>query len=244
MDTGGLLGPKYSYADELAGPSELNITRDGSFAGITRAVGGISYYVDAIGFGESSSMSKSMGMPDQAPMGIQYFTKTGMPCSNGADMYEYVSTVPGGLGGRVGNEVEKSLGVKLRGLGPGILQDAVGALNPLPIFRSVVGSGYPRCKKVTLPVGDLRGQIRSTYDPTNVWIKDPFKTLNGRPSQTRWVFDEYISQEDYDATPKTEKPNVLPETEGFVGSIGGAPTVAAGVLFAALFLGVVYSQTK
>lgn len=243
MDTGGLLGPTYSYADELATPSELNIRRDGSFEGINRAVGGVSYYVDAIGFGESSSMSKTMGMPNQQPLGIQYFTKTGMACSNGADMFEYVSTVPGGLGGRVGNEVQTALGVKLRGLGPGILEDAVSALNPLPIFRSVMGSGYPKCKKMTLPVGDLRGRIRSDYNPNNLWVSDPFKTINGRPSQTRWVFDQYISQEDYDATPKTEKPNVLPQTEGF--AVGGAPTVAAGVLFAALFLGVVaYSQTK
>jgi hypothetical protein len=189
-------------------------------------------------------MSKSMGMPNQSAMGIQYFMKTGMTCSNGADMYEYVSTVPSGLGGRIGSEVEKSLGVRMRGLGPGILEDAVGALNPMPMFRSVMGSGYPKCRKVTLPVGDLRGQIRSTYDPNNVWITDPSKVVNGRPSQTRWVFDRYITQEEYDAEGKTEQANVLPQTEGFAGSVGGASTVAAGVLFAALFLGVVYSQTK
>lgn len=242
MDTGGLLGPNYSYADELATPSELGIKRDGSFNGIMRAVGGVSYYVDSIGFGETTGMSKNMGMPDQTPLGIQYFIKTGMTCSNGADMYEYVSTVPNGLSGRVGEEVERTLGVRMRGMGPGILEDAVGALNPLPMLKSAMGSGYPKCKKVTSPVGDLRGRI-SGYN-NNQWIKDPVRTVNGRPSQTRWVFDKYISQEEYDAEIKTPtvKAGTLPDTEGFVGRSGrlgrsGEPIVA-GMIFAALFLGV------
>jgi len=242
MDTGDLLGPKYSFADELATPSELGIGRDGSFDGIMRAVSGVNYYVDAIGFGEATGLAKMNGM-NQVPLGIQYFMKTGATCSNGADMYEYVSTIPKGLTGRVGEEVQRTLGVKLQGLAPGIMGDAVGALNPLPLFKSVIGSGYAQCKKVTLPVGDLKGQVRSGFDPTNVWITDPYKVVNGSPSQTRWVMDKYISQEEYDATPKTEQPGILPNTEGFSGdsenSGNSGNRIAAGVLFAALFLGAV-----
>ena len=236
MDTGGLLGPKYSFADQLATPSELGIGRDGSFDGIMRAVAGVNYYVDAIGFGEATGLAKMNGM-EQVPLGIQYFMKTGASCSNGADMYEYVSTVPKGLPGRVGDEIQKTMGVKFRGLAPGIVEDATSALNPLPLFQSVIGSGYAQCKKVTLPVGDLKGQVQSSYDPSNVWITDPYKVVNGAPSQTRWVLDKYIGQEEYDATPKTEKPGVLPNTEGFSGDSGSR--IAAGVLFAALFLGAV-----
>ena len=236
MDTGGLLGPKYSFADELSTPSELGIGRDGSFGGIMRAVAGVNYYVDAIGFGEATALAKMNGM-DQVPLGIQYFMKTGATCSNGADMYEYISTIPQGLPGRVGAEVQKTMGVQFRGLAPGIMGDAASALNPLPLFQSVMGSGYAQCKKVTLPVGDLKGQVRSGFDPSNVWVTDPYKVVNGAPSQTRWVMDKYISQEEYDATPKTEKSGVLPNTEGFSGDSGNR--IAAGVLFAALFLGAV-----
>ena len=236
MDTGSLLGPKYSFADQLATPSELGIGRDGSFDGIMRAVAGVNYYVDAIGFGEATGLAKMNGM-EQVPLGIQYFMKTGATCSNGADMYEYVSTIPKGLPGRVGDEIQKTMGVKFRGLAPGIVEDAASALNPLPLFQSVIGSGYARCKKVTLPVGDLKGQVQSWYDPSNVWITDPYKVVNGAPSQTRWVLDKYIAQEEYDATSKTEQPGVLPNTEGFSGD--SRNTMAAGVLFAALFLGAV-----
>ena len=70
MDTGGLLGPKYSFADELKTPSEMGINQDGSFDGIMRSVAGINYYTDAIGFGESTLLAKGQGM-NQNPLGIR-----------------------------------------------------------------------------------------------------------------------------------------------------------------------------
>lgn len=241
MDTGGLLGPKYSFADELKTPSELGIGRDGSIGGIMRAVGGINYYVDAIGFGQPTMMSKMMGM-NQNPLGIRYFIKTGQTCDNGADMYEYVSTVPNGLPGRVGDEIQKTLGVKFRGLAPGIVEDAAGALNPMPLFNAVIGSGYAKCKKVTLPVGDMNGQVRSGFDQNNVWIKDDYKVINGLPHQTRWVFDSYESMDQYDAAAKTEQAGVLPQTEGFMDShIYSKRTqiISAGILLSALIMGFI-----
>lgn len=234
MDTGGLLGPKYSYADELKTPSEMGIGRDGSFDGIMRAVGGINYYVDAIGFGEATMLAEKMGM-HQSPLGIRYFIKTGQTCSNGADMYEYISTVPSGLPGRVGKEIKQALKVDFRGLAPGIIEDAAGALNPLPLFKSVTGSGYAKCKKVTLPVGNMNGEVRSSFDPNNVWIPDNYKVVDGvGPTQTRWVYDSDVTMEQYDADAKTERPGVLPE-----GFRNQGANLTAGVLFAALCLGMI-----
>jgi hypothetical protein len=237
-----MLGPTYNYADELASPSELGIGRNGSIDGIMRAVAGVNYYVDAIGFGDATMLAKGMGL-NQQPLGIRYFMKTGQQCSNGADMYEYINTIPPPMTGRVGNEVRNGLGVDMRGLAPGIVNDAAGALNPMPMFNSIVGGGYARCKKVTRPVGDLRNSVRSRYDKNNVWITDSWNSINGTPAQTRWVMDKYISQEEYDATPKTEKAGQPPATggsfsEGFLGS-NPENKVAAGLLFTALFLGIV-----
>jgi len=234
----GLLGPKYDYADELYAPSELGIGRDGSFDGIMRAVGGINYYVDAIGFGESTMIARDMGM-DQQPLGIRYFMKTGQTCSNGADMYDYVSTIPPGLKGRIGNEVKNALGVDMKGLAPGIVSDAAGALNPLPMFKAVMDGGYPQCKKVTLPVGDMRNAIRSRFAENSAWITEPVKMQGNTPVQTRWIFDKYLSQEQWDAAPKTEKAGTLPE--GFTDYHNGGMSnkMAAGALFAVLALGLI-----
>ncbi len=83
----------------------------------------------------------------------------------------------------------------------------------------------------------MKGQVRSSFDAKNVWITDPYKVVGGAPSQTRWVLDKYISQEEFDAAPKTEKADVIPDTEGF--AVNSSNPVAAGILFAALFLGFV-----
>jgi hypothetical protein len=256
-----IMGPSFSYADELATPSEMGIGRDGSFNGIMRAASGVNYYVDSIGFGQATGLAKLNGM-DQKPLGIKYFLKTGQICSNGADMYEYIDTVPKGLPGRVGNEIKKTMGVDFRGLAPGIIEDSASALNPLPLFKSVIGSGYARCKKERLPVGDTNNSVKSRHvvdGKQQTWIKDPVEMVNGVPHQTRWVFDQYISVDEYEKTPDTEMPgkNLVREEdvnieeeikklipvnpfkkEGFT-DVNRENKIAAGVLFAALFLGMV-----
>jgi hypothetical protein len=225
--------PKYSYADEMMSPREIGIKRDGSFDGIMRAVAGINYYADTIGFGESTMYAKSQNF-QQSPLGIRYFLDTGATCSNGAKMYEYVDTVPKGLGGRVGEEV-KAMGLpQLRGLGPGIVEDAASALNPVPLMNAMVRGGYARCKQVSLPVGDAEGRLASRFNPKEPWIQGSTIQVNGKPHQKRWVFDDWISASDYEATPKTGG-----DTEGFTVSLKtsqAAALVLLGTLLAAVWL--------
>lgn len=252
MDTGGLLGPKYDYGDEQASPSNLGINRGDTFESVERAVAGVNYYVDTIGFGHATGLAKDNRL-FQRPLGIRYFMKTGSKCSNGADMYEYIDTIPKGLPGRVGDEIQRTLGVPFQGLAPGIMEDAVKALNPLPLFKSAMGTGYARCKKVSLPVGDAWGRTQSWYNPNNKYTEGAVEPGPFGAQQTRWIFDSYISQEDYDKVEKTEDTVLAAAvakkreevaaaaraeqvaTEGFV---DGRSTVGAGVLFAVLALGL------
>jgi hypothetical protein len=247
-----MLGPEYNYADELKTPSELGIGRDGSFEGIMRAVAGVNYYVDAIGFGQPTGLAKAQGRRmHQQPLGVRFFTKTGATCSNGADMYEYIDTIPKGLGGRVGNEIQKTMGVQFRGLAPGIVEDSASALDPRPFFQAVIGSGYAQCKKVTLPIGDMEGKVQSPYtkdkngQPVRWNGEGPdgeYTLIGGKPHQTRWVFDKYISQDEYNKALKTgaasrERKERKERKEGFANPT--SQRVAAGALFAVLFLGTV-----
>ena len=208
------MGPSYSYADELSTPSELGIGHDGSAEGILKAMAGVNYYTDAIGFGEPTMFAKARAKDDprwrQTPLGIRYFTKTGATCSNGAPMYEYIDTTPPGLPGRVGDEIKRTLGVDMKGLGPGIMYDAAGALDPRPMIKAITGSVYPKCKQVTLPVGDLKGALSSRHGGAP-WITEGDTTFpGGVPSQTRWVYDSDLSQAEYDRTLKSQIPR-----EGF-----------------------------
>lgn len=192
-----LMGPSYDYSGELPVPGNIGVRKGDSLDSVINAVKGAAYYSDMIGFGESSS-SLTQGMPFFA-MGVNYFTKTGATCSNGADMWTYVNGIPTGDSmGKATKKALQSAGLPgLRGLSPGIMEDAQAALNPMPVVNTILGTGYARCKQVTLPVGDHKGALSSSEG--DVWIVDrgDVNRSSGRPQQTKWVLDTWISQDDY-----------------------------------------------
>jgi hypothetical protein len=120
--------------------------------------------------------------------------KTGITCTNGKDMYEYVDSIPKGdaLGKRIGDAIEGTMGVGLKGLGPGMMEDAKSALDPMPILNAVVGNAYPKCKQVRLPVGDQNGQIQSNTG--DIWVETTGLEYDGsQPMQTQWILDKYVA---------------------------------------------------
>ena len=227
-----ILGPKYDYSAEIKTPGDIGVHfGDGSWNGITGAVAGVAYYSDTIGYGEATGLAKGRGLT-QEPLGIRYFIKSGATCSNGQDMYQYADTIPHGLPGRLGAEIQNTLGAKLRGLAPGMFEDAAKALNPMPMFNSMMNSGYARCRKVMLPVGDPEGNIQSP-STGEVWIdtaKERITYPNGKPHASHWIFDSWVTAEQYAKDRKVE---------GFRSSGVGQSKVLAGALFAALFIGLV-----
>jgi len=225
-----ILGPKYDYSAEIPTPKSVGVNfGDGSWNGIKGAMAGVDYYSDTIGFGETTGFAKGAGLT-QEPLGIRYFITSGATCSNGQDMYQYVDTIPHGIPGRLGKEIQDTLGVKLRGLAPGMFEDAAKALNPAPMFNAMVNSGYARCRKVTLPIGDPEGRIQSPV--TGEWWIDPSKENitypNGKPHASHWIFDSWVTADEYAAAKKVE---------GFRDNTGSK--IIAGALFAALFVGLV-----
>ena len=207
-DSPGFFGPAYSFDNEIKSPKEIGVRADGSPGGILDAVSGVNYYSDVIGFGQKTMFN----FTDMQPMGIRYFMPTGSTCSNGAQMWEYVDSIPKGdlLGNRVKTALQDMGLPGMRGLAPGIMEDARDALNPMPIFRAAMGSGYPKCKQVTLPVGDGYGQIASRHDGT-VWIKGK---VDAGPTQTKWVQDKdasgiplFMDRIEYENAPKTLYPD-------------------------------------
>jgi hypothetical protein len=192
------LGPPYDYAGELPIPKNVGVAEGNSLGSVFNAMKGAMYYTDMIGFGESSNRF-TQGMP-LFPMGVNYFVKAGTKCSNGAEMYTYVEGKATGksLGPAVQRALQEQGLPGLRGLAPGILEDAQGALNPLPIVNTLLGTGYAKCKQETKEIGDYKGSLRAA-DGT-VWIPetpDIKRNSSGRPMQTKWVLDRWITQEEY-----------------------------------------------
>jgi hypothetical protein len=195
------IGPDYSYADEMPLPNEVGVRKGNTLSSVTDSVKGVAYYSDMIGFGEASNpLTRSMGKKP-FPMGVNYFMRTMTKCSNGADMWTYINGIPEGtaLGKRV-RDAMQGLGMPaLRGLAPGMLEDAQAALNPTPVLNSLLGTGYAKCKQVRLPVGDNFGRLRSVENKE--WIRPLFpgdiQTVGGRPTQSRWIFDRWMTQDEW-----------------------------------------------
>lgn len=244
------LGPAYDYAGELPTPKYVGVAEGDSLSSVFDAVKGAMYYTDMIGFGDSSNRF-TKGMP-LFPMGINYFVKAGTKCSNGADMYTYVEGIS--KGDIMGSSVKRALAEQglpgLKGLAPGILEDARDALNPLPIVNTVLGSGYAKCKLETKPIGDFKGSLRAT-DGT-IWIPETadIKRVGGRPQQTKWVLSQWISQEEYqresaaaefcaDGSKKADHPGgdcskPASTRSGFVGSMDSVELLLPSVLLVGL----------
>ena len=236
----GFFGSPYSAADQLLTPPQFGCADGDSMDSVIGCVSSVGAYVDTIGFGESSS-SLTAGLPIQ-PLGVNYFMNTGQKCDNGATMYEYFQGIP--EGNALGPKIQKAMSDMglpgLRGLAPGMLEDAENALNPMPMLDAMLGSGFPRCQQVTRQVGDMTGAIADplTGQP---WIENPETAFrrDGLYYQTRWVQAKdangnpiTLDKTTWDATPKTLNPDGTSKVkESFRSMLTSPPSLAVvGIL--------------
>lgn len=210
----GFLGPSYNPADEMYTPAAIGVRRGGDLDDVLGAVKGVIYYGDMMGFGEPSS-GFTRGMPGLRPLGVNYYVNSGLICSNGATMWEYVRTIPDGsaLGQKVKTAIQEVGLPQLRGMAPGILEDAKSALDPFPVINAVIGSGYPKCKLVKNEVGDFDGKIRNV---DGVLMVDEVGLMKegSKHYQERWVQEMdgggwpiQLAYDEWEKAPKTHKEN-------------------------------------
>jgi hypothetical protein len=207
----GIFGPDFSFADQIPLPGQVGVRNGDSFGDVLDSVKAVAFYADTIGFGEPSSFL-TRGMPLK-PLGVNTWLRTGMKCSNGADMWMYQQGIPTGnaLGKRMADGLESAGLPRLRGLAPGILEDVQEALNPAPVLSAVFGSGYPSCRFEEKPVGDQDGKIQNPATKA-YYVENPqtVKQKDGRAVQGRWVQDAMLTKDQWEKTPKTHCPDGYP----------------------------------
>lgn len=244
----GLLGPDYSYADAVKLPGEVGVRDGDTIDSVISAVGGAAYYIDTIGFGQSSNkFSANTGVQ---PLGVNVWMPTGFTCSNGADMWTYLEGIPTGkaFGGKMAAGLASAGLPQLRGLAPGILEDVTGALDPTPIMSAAFGTGYPQCRLTTKRVGDQDGKI-SKVDENGVtiyYIHNPetaFKGADGYYYQSRWTKESEIDQAEWESTEKIYCPNGAAKngdcpSEGFCSPCQTNEKVKQLVLLSAAAIGI------
>jgi hypothetical protein len=205
--TPGLFGPDYSFTDNIAVPNEVGVRQGSDWSSVWDSLKAMGYYIDMIGFGESSSQL-SEGLPVK-PLGVNTWVKTGLTCHNGPDMWVYVQGIPAGtaFGESVANRLAAAGLPALKGLAPGIMEDAESALDPIPALQSVFGSGYPYCEYKVLPVGDQDGNLQNP-ETGNHFTDEP-DTLNGN-MQGRWTQVGSLDHASWINSNKTHCPDGYP----------------------------------
>ena len=239
----GFFGSPYSPADAMMTPGQIGVRVGNSMSDVISAVKGVGFYADQIGFGAPST-GLTQGMPLK-PLGVNYFMKTGMTCSNGAVMWHYMQGIT--QGDALGEKMKKAIAEMglppLQGLAPGMIEDAENALNPGPLLNSLFGTGYPQCRQVNMPVGDAYNRIQDSDTGQN-WIGDQtgLSWQGGVPMQTRWVQDKdtngnpiNLSRDDWIAAPKTFQKDGTPmpatKKEAFQNALTRPSTmIAVGIL--------------
>jgi len=243
----GFFGSPYNPANAMLTPPQIGVKVGDSMDDVINAVKGVGFYTDQIGFGAPST-GLTQGMPLK-PLGVNYFMKTGTTCSNGADMWNYMKGIPEGnaLGDKIKNSMAEMGLPPLKGLAPGMVEDAENALNPSPLINALLGSGYPQCKQVTLSVGDSYGNIQDP-DSGEVWIADPDTAIRSGDGwvQTRWVQDTdnsgnpiNLTRDQWVSAQKTFNPDGTAIKEGFENMITKPYTIVGVALLCILALGFI-----
>jgi hypothetical protein len=119
-----IIGPSYSYTDNIPRTSDLGIGENGDFGQISTNVRGAFKYVDIMGY-------------TQKPLGDSYLIDTGGMCISPSGILEprkaFVSNIP--KGGALG-----------KGLVGGVMDD-VFAMNPVNLYKAMKAGATPPCQK-------------------------------------------------------------------------------------------------
>ena len=146
-----LMGPSYSYADNIPTTDSLGVSSNGTFSQLGTNLGAVGTYVGT--------------MTSGTPLGNQYYVNTGGTCTapDGSlqSRFNYINNMSSGLI-------------------PGVIGD-IGGLNPLYLMNSMIAAASPPCKCYQCPVTSggeynfLSPDLSPDFDPSLCKVADPSK---------------------------------------------------------------------
>ena len=177
-----LMGPSYSYSDNITGPTDLGVGSDGTFSQVFTNTGAI---VDYVGY-----------MVSGPALGNSFFINTGGMCSapDGSTQprYNYINNVANGAND-LSPAMKQSLGgiaSDFDGLIPGMIGDIEG-LNPLNLFTALSADSTPKCECYTCNTSNgpesyfLTTSLSPDYDPAYCTPADPSLCKASTPTKKK-----------------------------------------------------------
>jgi len=168
--TVSLMGPSYSYADNIQGPSSMGVSSNGSFSQIGKNTDAITNYVKYMISGPA--------------LGNQFFVNTGGSCTapdkSVQSRYNYINNVANGADALPASMKQDLGGIasNFDGLLPGMLTDLEG-LNPLHLFSAMAADSEPTCECYTCTISGgsesrfLNVDMTPDFDPDLCTKVDP-----------------------------------------------------------------------
>jgi hypothetical protein len=174
-----ILGPSYSYSDNIPGPTSMGVGSSGSFGQLFTNLGAAKNYVKIMITGDP-------------PLGDAYFINTGGTCTapdgSTQSRMNFINNKPAGSELVPQSLSELSfLSSDLNGLIPGVVGDLEG-LDPLFLFNAMTADGTPSCQCYQCPTTtgsqygflttnlspDFDSSICKQVDPSNCIQKESF----------------------------------------------------------------------
>jgi hypothetical protein len=141
--TTSVMGPSYSYADNIQGPASMGVGSQGTFSQIGTNSGAITNYVNYMISGPA--------------LGNRFFVNTGGTCTDSSQTvqsrFNYINNVSDGAD-VLPDAMKQDLGgiaSDFNGLLPGMLQDLEG-LNPLHLMGAIAADSEPTCDCYTCEI--------------------------------------------------------------------------------------------
>lgn len=165
-----ILGPSYSYSDNIPGPTSLGVGSDGSFGQLSTNLGAATTYV-------------KMMITGDPPLGNSFFVNTGGACTapdgSTQSRMNFINNISSGkdLVPQSLNELS-FLTSDLNGLIPGVVGDIEG-LDPLYLFNAMTADSTPTCSCYSCPTtsgskfGFLNPELSPDFDTNICTLVDP-----------------------------------------------------------------------
>jgi hypothetical protein len=162
-----LLGPTYSYWDNIKSPSQIGMSDKGTLPALEKDISGIIEYSKLLITGDSTASKTGK------PLGNKFFLQTGGKCTDTetkelVDRYIYVNNVPQGNIPFISSGMGQNF-KNFRGLIPGTMS-SINVLNPFAIMQSFMLGTNPPCQKVRLET--INNSNASTFSTNYVTLVD------------------------------------------------------------------------
>lgn len=178
-----ILGPSYSYSDNIPGPTSMGVGGDGSFGQLFTNLNAAKNYVKIMITGDP-------------PLGNAYFVNTGGTCTapDGSTQprLNFINNRPAGSELVPSSLSELSfLSSDLNGLIPGVVGDLEG-LDPLYLFNAMTADGTPSCQCYQCPTtsgsqyGFLTTELSPDFDANICKQVDPSNCMQKESFANRW----------------------------------------------------------